>query len=72
VLMSVKPSTDSVTSSPIDQLMLFMVVENTIGRHVWQMLLDQDLPRAHAGEDAGLGELTMRRLSATERIRRAS
>ena len=31
VLMSVKPSTDSVTSSPIDQLMLFIVVENTIG-----------------------------------------
>ena len=31
VLMSVKPSTDSVTSRPIDQLMLFIVVENTIG-----------------------------------------
>src|SRR5829696_4276828 len=31
VLMSVKPRTESVTSSPIDQFMLFMVVENTIG-----------------------------------------
>ena len=31
VLMSVKPSTDSVTSSPIDQFMLFIVVEKTIG-----------------------------------------
>ena len=25
-------------------------------QHVGQVLLDQDLPRAHAGEDAGLGE----------------
>ena len=32
VLMSVKPSTESVTSRPIDQFMLFMVVEKTIGR----------------------------------------
>src|SRR5690606_7300165 len=31
-LISVKPSTESVTSSPIDQLMLLSVVENTIGR----------------------------------------
>ena len=31
VLMSVKPETESVTSRPIDQFMLFMVVENTIG-----------------------------------------
>ena len=31
VSRSVKPSTDSVTSRPIDQLMLLSVVENTIG-----------------------------------------
>ena len=31
VSRSVKPSTDSVTSRPIDQLMLFSVVEKTIG-----------------------------------------
>ena len=31
VLTSVKPRTDSVTSNPIDQLMLFIVVENRIG-----------------------------------------
>ena len=31
VLMSVKPSTANVTSSPIDQTMLFMVVENMMG-----------------------------------------
>ena len=31
VSMLVKPSTESVTSRPIDQLMLFIVVENTIG-----------------------------------------
>ena len=30
-LMSVKPSTASVTSNPIDQTILFIVVENTIG-----------------------------------------
>jgi hypothetical protein len=31
VSRSVKPSTESVTSRPIDQFMLFSVVENTIG-----------------------------------------
>ena len=31
VSILVKPSTDSVTSRPIDQLMLFSAVENTIG-----------------------------------------
>jgi ABC-type dipeptide/oligopeptide/nickel transport system permease subunit len=33
--MSVKPSTESVTSRPIDQFMLFMVVENTIGMMIY-------------------------------------
>jgi hypothetical protein len=32
VSISVKPITGSVTSRPMDQLILFMVVEKTIGR----------------------------------------
>ena len=55
VSRSVKPRTESVTSRPIDQLMLLSVVENTIGSTKGRCSLQHDLARRHAGEDARCG-----------------
>jgi hypothetical protein len=72
VLMSVKPRTDSVTSMPIDQLMLFIVVENTIGRTKgkcsWRTILPVPMPE----NTAWRVNSRVLRLMAMDRISRAS
>ena len=70
--MSVKPSTASVTCRPIDQFMLLSVVENRIGKtygrcsrcRISRVLMPEKM--------LVLVNSRLRRLIATERIRRAS